>query len=128
MTNLHRNRFGTPVHVRRGETEQSKSGPDKAILAAVVFRHPIPMIAAVEFNGQTLNAIKQVRPAQESPAIIVDGNLNLWPGKSCEHEEHSKPCFHRRLSLWLSQLHSTPQSSDPFGSWMLGDITAQVGH
>jgi hypothetical protein len=128
VTYLHRNRFGTSVHVRRSETEQAKSGADKAILAAVVFHHPIPVIAAVEFNSQTLNAVKEVRPAQESPPIIVDGNLNFRSGKSGENEEHSKPCLHRRLSLWLSQLHSTPQSSDPFGSWMLGDMTAQVGH
>jgi len=63
VTYLHCNCLRTSVHVRRGEPKQAKSGADEAILAAVVFHHPIPVIATVEFNGQTLNAIKQVRSA-----------------------------------------------------------------
>jgi hypothetical protein len=63
VTYLHCNCVRTPVHVRRSEPKQAKSGADEAILAAVVFHHPIPVIATVEFNGQTLNAIKQVRSA-----------------------------------------------------------------
>ncbi len=85
-------------------------------------------MAAVEFNGQALNAIKQVRPAQEIPSIIVDGSLNLWPGKSAEHEEHSKPCLHRRLGLGLCQLHSASQTSDPLDTRMPSNISSEVGH
>jgi hypothetical protein len=63
VTHLHCNCVRTPVHIRRGEPKQAKSRADEAILAAVVLHHPISVIATVEFNGQTLNAIKQVLSA-----------------------------------------------------------------
>ena len=60
VTHLHRDRFGTPVHVRCCEAQQAEAGANEAILAAVVINHSIPVIAAVIFDGQALTAIKQV--------------------------------------------------------------------
>jgi len=60
VTHMHRNRLGGPVHIRGGEAEQTKAGTDKAILPAIVINHPVAMTAAVVFDRQALNPIKQV--------------------------------------------------------------------
>jgi hypothetical protein len=86
---LHRDEVRVPVDVCRSEAEQAKAGADKAILAAVVFNQPIAVVAAVVFDCQTLEAIKQVWSAEETALVIMDRNLNLRPGESSEHEEHS---------------------------------------
>jgi hypothetical protein len=60
VTHLHRNRIGSPVHVRCGEAEQPKVCGEEPVLAAIVINQPIAMVAAVVFDRQTLNAVKEV--------------------------------------------------------------------
>jgi hypothetical protein len=59
-TDLNHNQFGSPIYIRCCEAEQAKSGVDKSILPAVVVNQSIAMIAAVEFNGQSLIPIEKV--------------------------------------------------------------------
>ena len=72
LTHLHRNYFGSPVHVRCSESEQAKAGADEAVLAAVVIHQPIAMVGAVVFDCKTLKSIKQVWTAQETASLVVD--------------------------------------------------------
>lgn len=86
---LHHNCIGSPEHIRRREAEQAQSRADEAILAAVVINEPIAVVAAVVFNGKALTAIEQVWAAQKPTLIVIDGNLDLRPRKSGEHEEQT---------------------------------------
>ena len=52
--------------------------------------------------------------------------MSLWPGESRKHEEHSKPGFHRRLSLRLCQISNAPKPSDAGGSRMIGNVIAHL--
>jgi hypothetical protein len=86
---LQRDQIRVPVDVCRSEAEQAKAGADEAILAAVVVNQPITMVAAVIFDSQALQAIKQVGTPQDTAMVVMDRNLNIRPGESSEHEEHS---------------------------------------
>jgi len=86
---LHRDEVWVPVYVCRSEPEEAKPRADEAILAAVVVNQPITVVAAVVFDRQALQAIKQVWTPQEAAVVVMDRNLNIRPGESSEHEEHS---------------------------------------
>src|SRR5260370_19505699 len=58
---------------------------------------------------------------------VADGNLNLRPRKSGEHEEHPKPGLHWGLGLRLAQVNNAPEPSDSLGTRMLCGIAAELG-
>ena len=60
MTYVHRDHLWSPVYIGRGESEQTKTGPDEAVLTAIVINQPLAMVAAVVFDCQALVAIKQI--------------------------------------------------------------------
>ena len=130
LPNLHRNCFGGAVHVGCGEAEQAKAGADEAVLAAVVLDHSITMVAAVIFDCQALTRIEQVGAAQEAASIVMDGNLNLRPRKSGQHEQHPQPGLHWGLGVRLGQVDNSPQPRDALDSTMFCDVTAKLsrGH
>ena len=57
----------------------------------------------------------------------MDGNLNLGPWESGEHEDHSQSGLHRGLGLRFSQANDAPKPSYALSSRMLRDIGAQFG-
>jgi hypothetical protein len=127
VAHLHRDEVWVPVYVCRSEPEEAKPRADEAILAAVVVNQPIAVVAAVIFDCQTLQAVKQVWTPQETAVVVMDRNLNIRPGKSSEHEEHSQPGLHRGLGLRVSLVHNPPKPGDALCSRMLGDIAVQLG-
>src|SRR2546429_2572438 len=86
LTHLRRDRIGSPVHVRCSEAEQAKAGTDEAVLPAVVINQPIAMIATVVFDRQALKAIQQVWAGPATAVTVTDGNPNLKPGESRQHQ------------------------------------------
>jgi hypothetical protein len=123
---LYHDGIGSPVHVCRGEAEQTKSGPDEAILPAVVIHQPVAVVGAVVFDHQVLAPIKQVWAAQETSSVVMDGNLNLWPRKSGEDEKHPKPGLHWGLGLRLGQINNVPEPSDSLSTRMLRGTAAEL--
>jgi hypothetical protein len=89
LTYLHRDTIGSAVHIRCGEAQQTKARVHEGILAAVVIDQPIPMVASVVFDCQSLTAIKQVWARNETALVVIERSLNLWPWESAEHEEHA---------------------------------------
>ena len=55
-------------------------------------------------------------------------NLNLWPWKSGNHEQHPQPGLHWGLGLLLGQVDNTPKPRDAFSFRMACHVGAQLGH
>jgi hypothetical protein len=89
VAHLHRDEVRVPVYVCRSEPEEAKPGADEAILAAVVVDQPITVVAAVVFDCQAMESIKQVWTAEESALVVMDRNLSFRRWKPGEHEQHS---------------------------------------
>ncbi|HEY8864317.1 MAG TPA: hypothetical protein VIO37_09120 [Candidatus Dormibacteraeota bacterium] len=127
MTNLQCNSIGSPVHIGGSEAKQAKAGTDEAVLAAIVINQPITVVAAVVFDCQALNRIKQVWAAWETVLIVMDGNLNLRSRESGQHEDHPQPGLHWGFGLRLGQVDNTSEPRDALGSSMLGNMGTQIG-
>jgi hypothetical protein len=128
MAHLHRDEIRSPVHIRRGEPQQAEPGPDKAVLAPIIFDHSVAVVAAVVLDREAPLWIDQVWPAQETIPIVMDRNLNFGPREPSKNEEHPQPSLHRRLGLRLGKTNHAPKPRNPFGSRMLVDISAQLVH
>jgi len=68
----------------------------------------VSMIAAVVFDGKALTGIKEIGTAQEATCLVVDGNLDLRPGKPGEHEQHAQSSLHSGLGFGFDQGDNSP--------------------